>query len=235
MSNFGERKGNMEKSVYDSNDDGTVDDSAQLEGESLSEVQDHTPKAHTHDEADITDLSHDALKIAGVTVDDTDKADGKVLQYSSSSQKLEYETPSPAGAHKTTHEDGGADEITCAGLVGRINFVDRGDPAAWDFSVGNLTTDGDYHDLDLSGILPEGAIAVVLGAYVSDDAAASYVLFREKGNNNGYNTFGIYTQVAGIAVQGEGHIRCDANRAIQYRASNTTFTNISLLVRGWFI
>jgi hypothetical protein len=46
---------------------------------------------HTHTESDITDLVHDAVSIQGITVDNTDIADGKVLQYNSTSGNLEYE------------------------------------------------------------------------------------------------------------------------------------------------
>lgn len=39
--------GDMLKSIYDTDDDGVVDNSEKLEGSTKSEVQDHTPKAHT--------------------------------------------------------------------------------------------------------------------------------------------------------------------------------------------
>lgn len=43
--------GDMTKAVYDTDEDGTVDDSEKLEGSTKAEVQDHTPKAHkdSHD------------------------------------------------------------------------------------------------------------------------------------------------------------------------------------------
>lgn len=49
---------------------------------------------HTHTEGDITDLDHDAQKIKGKTVNDTDIADGKILKYNAASGNLEYETDS---------------------------------------------------------------------------------------------------------------------------------------------
>lgn len=48
--------------------------------------------SHTHLELDITDLDHDAQKIKGVIIDDTNKASGKILKYNSTSGKLEYTT-----------------------------------------------------------------------------------------------------------------------------------------------
>jgi len=49
------------------------------------------PVVHTHVEADITDLDHDAVKIQGVPVDDSAIADGKVLVYDSTTGDLQYE------------------------------------------------------------------------------------------------------------------------------------------------
>jgi len=38
--------GDMQKSVYDTNDNGIVDNSEKLEGSTKAQVQDHAPKAH---------------------------------------------------------------------------------------------------------------------------------------------------------------------------------------------
>jgi hypothetical protein len=43
----GSGSGDMTKAVYDQNDNDVVDNSEKIEGKTLSEVQDHTPKAHT--------------------------------------------------------------------------------------------------------------------------------------------------------------------------------------------
>ena len=55
------------------------------------------PLVHTHVEADITDLDHDAQKIKGVPVDDSNIADGRVLKYNVGSGNLEYEDESGGG------------------------------------------------------------------------------------------------------------------------------------------
>ncbi len=91
-------KGNMLKSVYDADKDGIVDNSSKLENKSKAQVQDHTPKSHTHTESQISDLDHDALKIKGVIIDDAAKADQKVLAYDLASQNIVYITQAPSGA-----------------------------------------------------------------------------------------------------------------------------------------
>jgi len=93
--------GDMLKSVYDTDDDGVVDDSEKLEGSSKAQVRDHTPQAH-----------------------------------------------------KTSHQDGGSDEISIEGLAG--------EPAA-------LTThaaDKDAHHsnvLTLTFIIDGGGSAITTG------------------------------------------------------------------------
>lgn len=213
MTDMGRRSGDMDKTDYDTGDDGTVDDSEKLEGSTKSEVQDHTPKAHTHEESEITDLSHDATAIAGVEVDDTDIGNGKVLEYNSSSQKLEYETPTTGG---------GA-------------FVDRGDPDFEDFSLGDLTTSGTWTEMDLSGVVPESATAVLLAVSLADDAASSYIQFRKLGISNDKNVWSLQTQVSGVNFYASSLVALDAARKIEYRTTNTTWTSINIRIRGWFI
>ena len=64
-----------------------------------------SPTVHTHVEADITDLDHDAQKIKGVTIDNSAIADGRVLAYKSSSGNIEYEDPA-AGSAVDTYDTG---------------------------------------------------------------------------------------------------------------------------------
>lgn len=137
--------------------------------------------------------------------------------------------------HKTSHQDAGSDEINASGLAGRTNYVDRGDPAAADFAQGDLTTDGTWQDLDLSGIVPEGAVCVVLQVLIYDDHPGSYIRFRKKGNTNTQNAYGIRIQLALMYTESNGLVSCDANRVIQYMASDITWDQIRIVVKGWFI
>jgi len=145
-------------------------------------------------------------------------------------------TPAP---HNSTHENGGADEINIASLSGlaadtQHSYVDRGDPAAWDYQLANLTTDGAWHDLDLHTLVPAEAVAVKLLVRILDNAASSVITFRKKGNVNTYNAAFVRTQVANINIEGDLLASCSTDRIIQYLATNTVFTGIYILVRGWF-
>jgi len=114
-------------------------------------------------------------------------------------------------------------------------FVNRGDPAAVDFAVGDLTTDATYRDLDLSAIVPAGAKAVVLRVGINDDVAGSAVIFRRNGNTNTIVNANLNTQVANLGIAATMIVACDENRVIEYWATSTTWTAIAITVAGWFL
>ena len=117
-----------------------------------------------------------------------------------------------------------------------LGFVDRGDPSAFDFSIGDLTTDATWRDLDLSSIIPAGAKAVLFSATVRDDDAANSVFqLREKGNSNTHNVAAIRTQAAAVTQELALIVVPDSDRKVQYKASNVTWNKIDLLVRGWWL
>lgn len=116
-----------------------------------------------------------------------------------------------------------------------IEITERGDPSASDFTDASLTTDGTWRDLDLSSIVPAGAVMVLLRVVVEDDAAESYLQFRKNGNSNSYAVNGVYTQVSGVLIEDSIPVFCDSSRVIEYRGSNLTFTSISIDVIGWYV
>lgn len=112
-------------------------------------------------------------------------------------------------------------------------FLSGGDNSAYDFTLSDLTTDGTWVDLDLSGIVTKGTKQVHLSVLVKDDAAGSEILFRKNGNVNAYSVGGAVTQVANVANYGDVWVECDVDRVIEYKATNTTFTNIDITVLDW--
>ena len=156
-----DKLGDMKKSVYDTDDDDTVDDSEKLGGSTKAEVQDHTPKSHTHVEANVTDLDHDAQKIKGVTVDDSAKADQKVLTYVSSSENIEYITPAPSGAALNSIQYGSI-TISDAALsnTAAINTVDLAKSVM--FALGDF---GNATEINLFCVVLELTSDVLVTAY----------------------------------------------------------------------
>jgi len=143
--------------------------------------------------------------------------------------------PRTPSAHKTSHQSGGADALACTGLVGRVNYVNRGDPATYDKAVGDFTTDQTWRDLDLSLIVPAGATVVHVKVSLQATTVGDVFILRAKGHNNAVNALGGDCQVANIHFYCFGFVPLDANRVVQYYGTTTTFTTISLLVQGWFI
>lgn len=115
------------------------------------------------------------------------------------------------------------------------SFVDRGDPAAFDFSVVDFTTDGVWHSLDISSIVPEGASAVVIRTRIFDNLSGQYFVLRRHGLANDICTFVSRTYVASAFIDGLAVISLDSSRLVDYRCSNTVWSSIDIVVNGWFV
>jgi len=134
-----------------------------------------------------------------------------------------------------TYTDGG-DFVT---LTVAGTYVDRGDPAADDYLVGDFTTDDTWRDLDLgpggAGIIPAGAIAVLLSLGVLDNTANANFQLRKNGNSNAKAISALRTQVANVRNDNTAIVACDANGVIEYKAENVVWTGIWITVMGWWI
>lgn len=111
----------------------------------------------------------------------------------------------------------------------------RGDPAAFDFTVIGFTCDGAWHDMNLSTIVPAGATLVAMRLLIKDDVVGSRITFRRRGDTNEYNVSDFFILTAN---QSQGHdmiVRCDGDRRIQYKASAVAWISISLCVKGWWV
>ena len=120
---------------------------------------------------------------------------------------------------------------------GGDTYVDRGDPSSWDWIVGALTTDGAWHDLDLSSIVPADVRLVHLNVEINSPTIEAYIQLRENGNVNVHNRVAKTVSVANLYFRSSDSIVvCDTNRKIEYWASSgVTWTAFSILVRGWWI
>ena len=111
---------------------------------------------------------------------------------------------------------------------------DRGDAAAVDFDEGDLTMDGNWHDLDLSDIIDSGAGWVVLRV-VYTQGLSSAVSFgvRHDGDSNAVN---IGQMVASASAAQDVLVAPSAAGVIEYRCSFTgaASDSIDITVAGWF-
>ncbi len=126
-------------------------------------------------------------------------------------------------------------EIEAAsGVGGGGAYIDRGDPAGYDYTLANFTRDGAWHDLDLSAIVPAGAIAVKLIFRIVATNNNNVISLREKGNSNVYNKDSCYTIVANETWFFSPFVFCNSNRVIQYLTTATNWTSIDVVICGWF-
>lgn len=115
-------------------------------------------------------------------------------------------------------------------------YVDRGDPAADDFTISSFTRDSTWRDLDLSSIVPAGAKAVALRIAYRNTTAGPDASFRKKGNSNAINMSTILCTVANQAASADLAVLCNTNRFIQYYFYNSGTWNIAnVTVKGWWL
>ncbi len=105
-----------------------------------------------------------------------------------------------------------------------------------DFQVGDFTCNGNWHvdGLNLQPILPVGAFASRLRIELSDDAAATHFTVRRSAAD-GHNDIIAIVSVANIPDNVREVISIDANRLLDYKASNVVITSCDVTVLGWWM
>jgi len=113
-------------------------------------------------------------------------------------------------------------------------YVDRGDPANYDFEGNDFTDDDNWHDLDLSSIVPEHTKGVAITWRMRSAAINKWIRFRTKGNANLLNTSICTTQVANQTITVDGIVAVDTDRFIQYQLTAGNYSILRLLIKGWW-
>ncbi len=114
-------------------------------------------------------------------------------------------------------------------------IVDRGDPSVRDFIEVEFSKVPTWHELDLSGIVPVGAVGVFVRIECVGTTLAKTAQFKNLDNIN--NPSMVYIQIDTIDFLYERNVLifCDSEAKIQYRLSGDFFTTLSLTVCGWII
>lgn len=114
-------------------------------------------------------------------------------------------------------------------------FVDRGDPAGFDYDWEDFTRDDAWHDLDLSSIVPAGAKAVSLYLEFEDALVLKYIMFRKKGNVNEKAISKEYCSVANIESGNDLTVPLGENRVIQYKTNMQDRQTANVCIKGWWL
>lgn len=112
-------------------------------------------------------------------------------------------------------------------------YVSRGDPAAADFTIATLALDNNWHDWDMSSIVPAGAKLVLLHTIVKSGAIDKRIQFRTKGSTNWPSLSVSRVQVANINFERDCLVAPDADRVIQYKVSVVPWTTCHVTIAGW--
>lgn len=116
----------------------------------------------------------------------------------------------------------------------RDAYVHRGDPNDWDFDTADFTIDDNWHELDLSAIVPENAKAVHLLVVINNSIAAKFINFRHTSQANVSNLVSCKVKVADISDWFDIVQALDSDRKIDYYVSTVGWTFIGIVVRGWW-
>ena len=116
-----------------------------------------------------------------------------------------------------------------------MEYVDRGDPANYDFTLGDFTTNEAWHDLDLSGIIPINAVGVFIICIIDGAIAEKGIRFRKKGNIYDRSMTYQLLQVGNQYIVGNFFVAVGNDGIIEYKVNNITWSVINFAVRGWII
>lgn len=115
------------------------------------------------------------------------------------------------------------------------SFVDRGDPEFQDFSKADFNQTAGWHDLDLSGLVPSNASAVLFWFDGYSGTVGSTVTFREKGNSFVANTSSIFAQVADVLNRHDFVCPIGPDGLLEYRFTTPDWDFMGLTVKGWWL
>lgn len=103
-----------------------------------------------------------------------------------------------------------------------------------DFTQATLTHDSAYHELDLSAIVPKGAVAVNLYIFAKDGLTNKNVYVGYNGANNVTSGVRAITNVANTYITANGIVGLDSDRKVEYYI-DTGVDSSNITVLGWFI
>jgi len=118
--------------------------------------------------------------------------------------------------------------------TGFVSYVDRGDHPFYDWVESGLTLDANWHDLDLSGIVPVGTIAILMRTNLQAALPGNYIGFKRKGNTNNKTDAWCDVQTANIHIQFDKIVGVDGDRKIEYFGTVNP-TSIDLSIIGWWL
>ena len=115
-----------------------------------------------------------------------------------------------------------------------MEWTNRGDENVYDFELGDLEADGDWHDIDLSGIISAGAKLVLLALELNHGTAGYFMQFRTKGHTSACAVVKVTTNAASRLVYTSICVQPDSDGIIQYETGVAVmWLQTNMRVMGW--
>jgi hypothetical protein len=116
---------------------------------------------------------------------------------------------------------------------GATGYIDRGDPSSADFSKTDFSINGQWHVLDLSDKVDEGATIIHFSVMVQSAVDDSTIVFVKNGSVNRKNGATIRVPHGSKEYFKSDWVACDSDRKVEYWISNVNWPILDFLVRGW--
>lgn len=128
------------------------------------------------------------------------------------------------------------DAIAAAGAVEHSYVSRQPDVSSDDFAKTDFTDDVAYNVLNLSAVVPVGAVVVFMACYVKDNLVNSTVSLRRYGNSNAVQTEVLQVIVANMPVRRVVVVGVDDQKVeISINPKPTDWNNVDITVVGWFV
>jgi len=116
-----------------------------------------------------------------------------------------------------------------------MKFINRGDPAGWDFDKNDFTCDSSWHALSLASIVPANTKIVEIGIEAQRPDTSRLIQFCTAGYTNRVNASWLYMAVAGQFFTDKVSIYMGGSNIIDYKADNGVYTSLNMVVCGWWL
>lgn len=104
-----------------------------------------------------------------------------------------------------------------------LQCIDRGDIDTVDFSnIGNMTIDGNWHDMDWSSLVPAGTKYIDCMIQHTGPTVSDNIRFRRKGNANLVNSAFIINRTVNLMEFEVVRIQLNSDRIAEYNGTQTT-------------
>jgi len=120
-------------------------------------------------------------------------------------------------------------------LADNPRFVDRGYASSRDFELADFIRDENFHELDLSAIIPATAKGIYIALAMSADTAGKRGTFSPSGNAFDYNYERRMTQVAAQMIHTGLTLPIRTPQKIWYRFDIANWSIINFTTLGWWL